>query len=610
MTQKGTSGNLPRVSVVIPMRNEEQYIGRCLHSLIGQDYPKELIEIIVVDGGSADESIMIVQQLMEQHSNIKLLGGPGVNCPAAMNVGIRDATGELISKVDAHGYVAQDFLKKSAEYLSKDGKIKCVGGPIRPVAQTSIAKANTFARSSMFGVGKGAYSMRQSPQFVYTVQCGVYKRDIFGEIGLFDESLQFGEDEEINWRIIKMGYKIFSTPEIRFFYFPRNSFRELFRQYYNYGMARVKVIQKHPDFFSIKHVIPAMFILSLFASGILGIFSDLFLGFFGGVAVLYLAVSLAFSAVVTAKEGRKYLGLLPVSFAALHFGYGIGFWRGILELCFFCTREAMNVTGLKTGGREFYCQNVRLGVERFFRGVNYWRYIEYPWVLDKLSLSENQKILDVGSSSCSLLALLLASKRKYVVYATDIDDGVLRHLELARKLGLDDQIETRRFIAERQDATCLSYPDETFDRVMAVSVLEHFPHQEDHKAVKELSRVLRPGGLAVLTVPFSSRYKETFLDKSIYQRHYKGEPVFYQRHYDSLALKERLIGPSGLNVKMIEYFGERTVKFERIWYSLPVAIKAMFGWMMPLISTLFIREIDHTDLEKAMAAFFVLKKPA
>lgn len=262
----------------------------------------------------------------------------------------------------------------------------------------------------------------------------------------------------------------------------------------------------------------------------------------------------------------------------------------------------------RDSGREFYLLNARLGVERFVRGVNYWRYIEYPWVVNNLSLSKGQRILDVGSFSCSLLPLLLASKREYIVYATDVDDHVLKNIQFARKLGLNDQIRTKRIVVESQDVTSLTYEDETFDRVAAVSVLEHIPDQGDTKAVKEISRVLKTGGLVVLTVPFNYRYKETFVDKDIYQRAYLGEPIFYQRHYDSLALKERLIDPSCLRVKKIEYFGESGFRFERVWDSLPLVIKPMFGWMRPFFSMLFIREIDETSLERAMAAFLVLEK--
>ncbi len=330
MMEKKPPGGLPVVSVIIPMRNEEKYIGGCLESVISQDYPKELIEVMVVDGASCDGSLEIVREFMEEHSNIKLLGGPGVNCPAAMNIGIREAAGDIIAKVDAHGYVASDFLRMSVKYLSGDGEIRCVGGPITPVVDTNVAKANAIARSSVFGVGKGVYSAGEKAQFVETVQCGVYKKGVFGVVGLFDESLQFGEDEEINWRIIISGCKILLTPEVRFFYFPRNSFRKLFRQYFNYGAARVKVVQKHPHFFNVKHVIPTAFFLALFGTGTLSLFSNLFGGLFLGIVLLYVIVSLGFSAVIGAKEGWKCICLLPVSFAALHLGYGMGFCCGIM----------------------------------------------------------------------------------------------------------------------------------------------------------------------------------------------------------------------------------------------------------------------------------------
>ncbi len=315
------------------MRNEVEYITRCLESIANQDYPKELIEITVVDGGSTDGSVEIVKELMEEHPNIRLLGGPGVNCPAAMNIGIREASGDIIAKVDAHGYPAPDYLKMSVKHLSKDSKVKCVGGPIIPLTHTPVANANVFARSSVFGVGQGVYSMGHKAQFADTVQCGVYERDVFNEIGLFDESLQFGEDEEINWRIRTRGYKIFATPEVRFFYFPRSSFRSLYKQYFNYGMLRVEVIRKHPDFFRIKHIIPAAFVSALFVTGMLAVFSSLFCKVFFGIALLYLIISFAVSSAISSCEGWKYLGLLPISFGALHFGYGIGLVRGIIGLC-------------------------------------------------------------------------------------------------------------------------------------------------------------------------------------------------------------------------------------------------------------------------------------
>jgi len=322
-------GKLPFVSIVIPMKNEARFIRRCIDSLLASDYPRDKYEIIVVDGGSEDGSVEIVKEYTVRYPNIKLLGGKGINCPAGMNIGIKEAKGTVISKVDAHGYVAPDFLRRSVEHLIEDDNIGCVGGPIRQRGEDFISQANGYARSSIFGVGKGPYTVDEKSQVVTTVQCGTYKKDVLYKVGLFDETLQYGEDEEINWRIIKAGYKILLIPEIKFFYYPRESIKGLFRQYYNYGVARIKVLKKHPDFFRLKHAIPGGFVASLGAIGISAIFIPLFLKVLISVVGIYSLGSLMFSVSIAAKRGWKYIVVLPMCFAAIHFGYGLGTLRGL-----------------------------------------------------------------------------------------------------------------------------------------------------------------------------------------------------------------------------------------------------------------------------------------
>jgi glycosyltransferase involved in cell wall biosynthesis len=323
---------LPKVSVVIPMKNESRYITKCLQSVVGQDYPSELVEIFVVDGGSHDGSVEIVKDFATRYGNIHLRGGKGINCPAGMNIGIREASGSIIAKVDAHGFIAKDYLSKCVQYLTQYEDVKCVGGLITPVPETVTERANALARASRFGVGRGIYSLQREAQFSDTVQCGVYQKDVLEEVGFFDEELQFGEDEELNWRIRKKGYRIFVTPEVQFYYIPRNTFCSLFKQYWNYGKLRIQVIKKHADFIRIKHLVPSVFIVCLILPMILAPFVMVFRFIFFSLLFAYIAGVIIVSLSIGAKGGWPLLWRLPVSFAALHFGYGFGFLDGIVEV--------------------------------------------------------------------------------------------------------------------------------------------------------------------------------------------------------------------------------------------------------------------------------------
>jgi len=231
------------ITVIIPMFNEAGYIAKCIESVLAQTYPSHLIYIIVVDGGSTDGSTEIVDDYIANHQNIKLMGGPGVNCPTGMNIGVRNSVSDYIAKIDAHGYIQERYLSLCVDTLQSKQDVKCVGGLITPIPESDTGKANSIARSSVFGVGKGIYSAKRQDQYTDTVQCGVYERKALEEVGLFDDDLQFGEDEELNWRLRKSGYKIFANQAINFYYVPRNTLYKQFRQYFNYGKLRMRVVR-------------------------------------------------------------------------------------------------------------------------------------------------------------------------------------------------------------------------------------------------------------------------------------------------------------------------------------------------------------------------------
>lgn len=318
----------PFVSIVMPVRNEAAHLRVALDAIAAQTYPANKIEIIVVDGGSTDGTQELVHERLVIDPRIRLLGGPGVNTPLAMELGSGAARGDLIAKVDGHGWINEDFLAAAVSELQADPTLGCVGGLIRPAAMTVVERAIALARFSRLGVGGGIYTVAAQSQETETVQCGVYRRQALTDAGGFDPDMPFGEDEELNFRIRQKGWRIRLNPEMRFSYRVRPSIRSLFRQYARYGRARVAVIRKHPSFFRAKHAAPAALVIGL-AGGVL-------VAPFPGLRWLtalvwggYFALVAGGSTMLSARARFRRVDLVGLSLVALHIGYGVGSLGGI-----------------------------------------------------------------------------------------------------------------------------------------------------------------------------------------------------------------------------------------------------------------------------------------
>ncbi len=322
--------DLPLVSAIVAMRNEEAFIEKCLNSLAEQDYPVELLEILVVDGRSTDRSREIVSAMQENMPNLRLLDNEKRISPVAFNIGIREARGEVLTIISAHSYLASDYVSRCVEYLAKTDA-DCVGGPIETIGETDTARAIALAMSSPFGVGDALFRYSGREQYVDTLAFGAYRRDVFQRVGLFDEELVGSEDDEFNYRLRSQGGKLFLTPAIRSFYYGRSSLRALCRQYFSYGRGKVRVMRRHPGQVRLRHFIPALFVLSLLVSGPLALISPWFALLFGAIVGCYVLVSLLVAFNIARKEGWRCLPLLPAAFACLHLSYGTGFLWGLVR---------------------------------------------------------------------------------------------------------------------------------------------------------------------------------------------------------------------------------------------------------------------------------------
>lgn len=324
----GSSTQVPFVSLVMSLRNEENSLPVSLAAVEEQDYPKDRYELIAVDGGSTDRSVEVLESFPLSIPHTIIATGGNLTIPAAMNIGIDRAKGEIIVKLDAHGYASRNFVRVIAERLSEQREVAAVGGTIVQLGQTATAQANGWARTSKFGAGRGPYTAGQEESYVSSVQCGGYRRELLEKVGVFDEEIGVGEDEELNWRIGKAGYRILFTPKISFFYYARPTLRALFRQYLWYGDGRTVVLRKHPDFLRIKHLIPPLFLITLLAAFVLAFWSGVGRYILAGILAVYGAGLLIGSALLATEKGWRYFPRFIGSFSAMHFGYGIGFLRG------------------------------------------------------------------------------------------------------------------------------------------------------------------------------------------------------------------------------------------------------------------------------------------
>jgi glycosyltransferase involved in cell wall biosynthesis len=321
---------LPLVSVVMPIRNEAEHLTRAFDALDAQTYPSDRIEVIVVDGGSTDGTVDAVLARSKRDPRIRLLGGPGVNTPAAMNLGTAVSSGAYIAKVDGHGWVNPEFIEVAVAVLGADSSIGCVGGEIVPIATTDVEQAIKIARFSRLGVGGGIYTARLVRHDADTVQCGVYRADVLQAIGGFDPALQFGEDEEVNHRVRTHGHRVVFEPGMRFHYHVRPTLRSLFRQYRNYGRARVAVVRKHPSFLRAKHLIPALLVIALPTSVVLGVLVSPVIPLV--VAGAYALAVVAGGLLLATGRGKAKPHLVSLGLAALHLGYGVGTLEGLGSL--------------------------------------------------------------------------------------------------------------------------------------------------------------------------------------------------------------------------------------------------------------------------------------
>jgi cellulose synthase/poly-beta-1,6-N-acetylglucosamine synthase-like glycosyltransferase len=337
-----TPNEYPFLTIVMPVRNEARFIQHTLNQLVAQDYPQDRYEIIVADGESTDETKALVKAYSQKYPQVILMDNPGRWPSSGRNVGFKNGQGDLFVVIDGHCYIPNDSYFKAVVRCFQISQADCLGRPqpLDPPALTLFQRAVSVARASRLGHGGDSLIYSSFEGFVSPVSNGfAYKKEVFQKIGWVDETFDACEDVEFNYRLEKAGLKCYMSPDLMVKYYPRDTFKGLFRQMSRYGQGRNKYVKKHPETLNLNLVLPALFVCGLMLFIISGLALPFIINsilltplvpfFFSLFFIygLYSFIIMVESVRLGLKKSWAYVPLLPAIFYCVHVGLGYGFLK-------------------------------------------------------------------------------------------------------------------------------------------------------------------------------------------------------------------------------------------------------------------------------------------
>lgn len=320
------------VAIVIPTLNEERFISRCLNSIIKQTYEFEKMDVMIIDGGSKDNTKDIVAEYQKSHQNIRFIENKKKIQSVAFNIGLKKSTAPYIIRLDAHAEYDSKYISLCIENLKQDEKRGNVGGRcnILPFNQSIWAQTNAILNHSRFGIGGAAFRVSNEAHNTDSVPFGAFPRKIIEKIGGMREDLPRGEDNEYNSRIRKAGYKIFFDPNIISSYFARPTLGASCKQMYANGNSIGYLYYIDREAIGIRHLIPLLFVVSGLFSIIISVLWSPFCYVFCGGLALYLIAD-AIASIMGAKDNVKCTLPLFILFFCVHVSYGMGTIAGLIK---------------------------------------------------------------------------------------------------------------------------------------------------------------------------------------------------------------------------------------------------------------------------------------
>jgi succinoglycan biosynthesis protein ExoA len=332
-SDRGGAGALPGVSYVMPVLNEVDYVERAVGSILDQDYPGPT-EIVLALGPSTDGTDEVVARLAARDPRIRTVDNPRAAIPSGLNLAIGASAHPVIVRVDAHTQLPAGYTQRAVDTLLRVNAGN-VGGIMSAVGHPGLQQAIANAYNSRLGLGGAAYhsaDVTEGP--AESAYLGVMRASALADIGGFDESLQRGEDWEMNFRMRAAGHLVWLDPNLRVTYWPRSSWRALARQFLATGIWRGELARRMRGRHPLRYYAPPALVVATGASVLLGPLGALvggrlrWLGAAAGAAdAVYLAVLVG---AAVREPGRlpdraRYAGVL----ATMHLSWGLGMLRGL-----------------------------------------------------------------------------------------------------------------------------------------------------------------------------------------------------------------------------------------------------------------------------------------
>jgi len=327
------------VSLAVVAYNEKKALPRLLDDILLQTYPHGMMEILLIDSASTDSTKKLMEKFAaREHDFLKVsvLDNPKRNIPSGHNVAIKNYIGDALIRIDAHASIPADFIEKNVNVL-KSGEYASGGRRPNITDMTTDWKQTLLiAEQSMFGSGIAPYRNSKRKQYSSSLFCGMYKREVYDRVGLYNELLPRSEDNEMTYRMRQAGFKLCYSPDIVFYQQSRSNLRRMIKQKYANGYWVGKTLGICKGCFQLFHFVPFAFVLSLIASIVSAVFG--FVLPLIALSSVYLLFVLTISIREFLRKKKKTNIALPVIFFLLHASYGIGTLIGLIELPFWMSK--------------------------------------------------------------------------------------------------------------------------------------------------------------------------------------------------------------------------------------------------------------------------------